>query len=111
MQDNLLLVLVYANLLHEDSRLLATFNVVYNFEVPDFKEYNVVQLENGLFHVPVALDEMLRQVSISTTRGIIYSEIRGTYLHGAIMPIVFAKAELANGDVALKDLLTEKKDE
>jgi hypothetical protein len=38
--------------------------------------------------IPPPLDLMLQDIAISTARGIMYSEFRGTHLHNAILPIV-----------------------
>lgn len=58
------------------------------FEIEDF--VNVIKKnDNDLYHIPDQLEALIRPVAISTVRGIIYSEFRGTYLNNAIMPIVF----------------------
>jgi hypothetical protein len=96
----LILVLVKINLYHLDKRLLANFVVAYTFEITDF-DTHIIQVEGGLYHIPDALDEMFKQVSISTTRGIIYSELRGTYLHSAIMPIAFPSHLVDEGEPSI----------
>lgn len=67
---------------------LASFGVAYYFEINDFEKV-IVKNEENAFIIPQQLDLTIKPAVISTTRGIIYSELRGTYLHNAIMPIVF----------------------
>jgi len=72
----------------ENPESLAEFVIACYFEIEDFE--NVITLnDDGLFNVPVQLDSLIRPVSVSTARGIIYSELRGTYLQNTIMPVVF----------------------
>lgn len=67
---------------------LANFHVACAFEVESFKE--IVALNpNGTYEIPANLELIFRQVSLSTVRGIIFSELSGTYLHNAIMPVIF----------------------
>lgn len=66
----------------------AKFSIGCVFEIEDFETY-IKFNEQGVHEVPEHLELIFRQTSISTVRGIIYSELRGTYLHTAIMPVVF----------------------
>lgn len=67
---------------------LASFIIACFFEVEDFD--NAILLnEQGLHVIPPELDMTIRPVSISTARGIIYSELKGTYLQNSIMPVVY----------------------
>ena len=86
---NLVLTLVYITITEAGKpAILAKLTSNCVFQIENFKDVITLQ-ENGLFHIPNNLDAILRPVAISTTRGILYSEFRGTYLHGAIMPIIF----------------------
>ena len=80
---------VYINIQKNDkSETLASFEVAYVFEIIDFE--NVIKLnENNLYDIPKQLEDTIKPVCISTTRGIIFSELRGTYLHNAILPVVY----------------------
>jgi hypothetical protein len=72
----------------EQTTALAKFTVACIFE---FLELNklVSKNENGQYVVPVELDNLLNPIAVSTTPGFIYSELRGTYLNAAIMPVIF----------------------
>ncbi len=67
---------------------LAEFTVGCFFEIEDFNNA-IIKNEEGVYIIPQSLLGIILPVSISTVRGIIYSELRGTYLQNAIMPVVF----------------------
>lgn len=46
------------------------------------------------FELPQNLVTELNTISISTTRGVMFSQFRGTFLHNAILPVVEAKGFL-----------------
>lgn len=74
----------------DNQESLADFTIACYFEVEDFEK--VITLNNdGLYTVPIQLDSLIRPVAVSTARGIIYSELRGTYLQNTVMPVVFMK--------------------
>ena len=67
---------------------LAKFRIAFLFEIEDFE--NVIKLnDQNIYIVPHHFENIFKPVAISTARGIIYSEFRGTYLQGAIMPVIF----------------------
>lgn len=71
----------------QSEEYLADFSFAYLFEVIDFDKYIKLTSEN-VFHIPEQLVPTMKQVAISTSRGIIFSEVRGTYLHNVMMPII-----------------------
>lgn len=71
----------------DDSSELANIGVSCLFEIDDFEKHISLN-EQGLYIVPPMLETVLRPIAISTARGVMYSELRGTYLNNAIMPIV-----------------------
>lgn len=66
---------------------LANFGVSCFFQIEDFEKYIVLD-SKGLYTIPYYLDDAIRPIAVSTTRGIMFSELRGTYLNGAVLPIV-----------------------
>ena len=66
---------------------LAFFKTICLFEFPEF-DAHFTKREDNNFDIPVDLEIMLKSVSISTARGVVFSELRGTYLHGAILPLI-----------------------
>ena len=71
------------------SQKLAEIKVACLFNIKNFNDVIKRNEESDVYHIPKELELIIRPVAISTTRGIIYSEFRGTYLANAIMPIVF----------------------
>jgi len=71
----------------EQILLLGSLAVSSIFEIANFKE--VIQLNSeGLVIIPESLRNTLNSIAISTTRGVLFSEFRGTFLHGAVLPII-----------------------
>lgn len=71
----------------EDEIELAKIGVSCLFEIEDFEKHILLD-ENGLYTIPSVLETAIRPVSISTVRGVMYSEFKGTYLNNAILPVV-----------------------
>ena len=68
--------------------MVSEFKISNFFEIINFDK--VIKLnKDGLYVVPPNFENIIRPASISTARGIIYSELLGTYLQGVIMPIVY----------------------
>ena len=68
--------------------VLAEFKIAFFFEIIEFDKFISLN-KDGVYHIPIQLDSILKPVCISTARGIIYSELRGTYLQTSIMPVIF----------------------
>lgn len=58
--------------------------IYYVEAVLDFRS----KVKQDLFDLPQDLVSSLNTISISTTRGIMFAQFRGTYLHNAILPIL-----------------------
>lgn len=61
--------------------------IACGFEIENFDEV-IENPTNNFYFIPPDIDAMLRSVSVSTSRGIIFSELSGTYLYTALLPIV-----------------------
>lgn len=86
--NEFVLVFVHAKINNEERTILfGNLSVVYFFHILKFNDFIKLE-ENGTYTIPPFLDALIRPVCISTTRGIIYSEFRGTFLHNAIMPVI-----------------------
>jgi len=66
---------------------LATLSMSCLFSVEDFQKV-IVKNEEGLYVIPPGIEATIRPITISTARGVLYSEFRGTYLNNAVLPIV-----------------------
>lgn len=71
-----------------DSQTFAEFNIDCLFHIIDFEKHIKLN-DKSLFVIPPFLESIMKPVSISTVRGVIYSELRGTYLNNSIMPVIF----------------------
>lgn len=68
--------------------ILAMISVGIGIEIIDFDKVVKMDKDNKAI-IPPQLDAIIKTISISTARGIIFSELRGTYLHHAYLPIIF----------------------
>ncbi len=60
------------------------------YEIAGFDE-KITLLEGDNFNMQEELVEILNSISISTTRGVMFSTFKGTFLHHAVLPIVNPK--------------------
>lgn len=60
------------------SNIFFQVNNIDDFQIPETKEYRI----------PEFFITTLNSISLSTSRGIIFSQFKGTFLHGAILPVV-----------------------
>jgi hypothetical protein len=61
------------------------------FSVANFEDVITMKTEN-LAEINQAFAETLNSISISTTRGVMFSELKGTALHYAFLPIIDIKS-------------------
>ena len=54
----------------------------------NFDDYFTKNEKENKYEVPEELEIVLKSAGISTSRGIIFSELEGTYLQGIILPLV-----------------------
>lgn len=92
---SLVVIFVRVNIKHTPDRktfsedVSASVMIGVSFKIENF-EQDLEKTENGEYGVPKDLENMLKTVSISTMRGVMYSEFRGTPFHKAILPIIFS---------------------
>lgn len=60
------------------------------FKVLNFDDVVTITSE-GLVDIPHQLMDILNSISISTTRGLMFSTFKGTFLHNAFLPIIVPK--------------------
>jgi len=70
-----------------DKEQVAFFKILCAFELPDFDQI-FKKVDENKYDTPVELEILLKSTGLSTMRGIIYSELRGTYLQNAILPLI-----------------------
>jgi len=70
----------------EEANALAKIVTSCNFRIENLDDFT--NTETGKVLLPDPAITTLNAVSISTTRGILFSELRGTHLHGAVLPVM-----------------------
>jgi hypothetical protein len=86
-RENSAAVFTSLTILTEADKKLAFIKTVCVFEIPEFQDI-FKKTDDNVYQMPIDLEIILKNTSLSTTRGIMFSELRGTYLHNAILPIV-----------------------
>lgn len=90
-ENKLIIVVVMVDIIHQDNEMrLASLQAGCIFEISNFADFIVKDTQ--FVNIPDDLMVTLNSVSISTIRGIMFSQFRGTFLHTAILPVVDPKA-------------------
>jgi hypothetical protein len=74
--------------IREDKQMLGHFESALGFEIENFAEAIPFDKDQNVYMVPLQLEVPLRTIAISTTRGLMYAKLQGTYLQKAILPII-----------------------
>lgn len=87
----LVFVIVNVEIKNDDqSLIIGTISVSCVYEIFNFEEAIKIEVD-GRINMPPKLVETLNIISISTTRGVMFSTFRGTFLHNAFLPIIDPK--------------------
>ncbi|MBA4303759.1 MAG: hypothetical protein C0424_05995 [Sphingobacteriaceae bacterium] len=82
---------VHVEIHNEDQTIpLGSLSVSCIFEIANFEQL-LLKGADGVYTLPQELAVTLNSISISTTRGVMFSAFKGTFLHGAVLPIVDPK--------------------
>ncbi len=79
---------IVAIFLEEEQSILANLSVNLVFEIEDLASF-AIEKEVKL---PSDIIIAMNSISISTLRGIMFSTLKGTYLHNAILPVIDPKS-------------------
>lgn len=71
---------------NHEKDIIASFRLVFIFEISDLKNISIETNEGVI--LPEGLLNLLNAVVIGTMRGVIFSELRGTLLDDAILPVL-----------------------
>ena len=74
----------------EEKKDVGSLSVSHIYELANFEEV-VTILDEHNFKLSESVNDILNSISISTTRGVMFSTFKGTFLHNAILPIVNPK--------------------
>jgi len=72
----------------EDPKTLGYFKVGFIYEIENFNSF--VKKKPNTFQFPPDFPVILNSLSLSSVRGIMFSHLKGTFLHGALLPIMNA---------------------
>jgi len=70
-----------------EGKRLAFFRLLTLFEIVNFQEV-VKEVHENLYDIPAQVEILLKSTGLSTIRGVIYSELRGTHLNNAVLPLI-----------------------
>lgn len=71
---------------HKRDILLGRLRTGIGFSINNFPK--IIIENDGKYTVPMEIEINLRMIAISTSRGLLFSHVKGTYLGGAILPLV-----------------------
>ncbi len=85
--DNIFIVVTTISIFSNDKKhLLSKFKTNTVFKVEELAKH--VDTANSKNNMPTDVILDLNELAISTTRGSLFSFLKGTYLHNAILPII-----------------------
>lgn len=85
-ENKLVIVITTIEILHEDKETrLASIKASCVFEIVNFEEFLT---DNTKVSFPNNILVTLNSISISTIRGLMFAEFKGTFLHNAILPVI-----------------------
>lgn len=90
--DNNLIAVVVTIDIRNDQKAdkLGSIMVSCIFEVPELKNYT--DKKSNTPNLPEVFLTTINSISLSTVRGVMFSQFRGTFLHNAILPVVDPKS-------------------
>jgi hypothetical protein len=90
-ENKLLISVIYIDLFNEKRDLkLGTVVTSCVFEIANFSDF--VDTVNNKINFPDDFLVTINAITISTARGVMFSQFRGTYLHNALLPILDPKS-------------------
>lgn len=66
---------------------LANLQVACGFEISSFEEL-IKKDKEGNFLIPHDLNIAVNRIAVATTRGILYAQLRGSYLQNSTLPVL-----------------------
>ena len=90
-ENKLVFVIVEVNVLNEDKQtLLGKIRVSNVFHVVNFDEFKGDKTDSTV-SFPKEIIDVFNSIAISTTRGVMFTSFRGTFLHNAVLPVIDPK--------------------
>ena len=90
--NNFVAVVVSIDIYNDQRRDIKLGSIMVSciFEIPELKDY--IDPKNNAPMLPEEFLITINSISISTVRGVMFSQFRGTFLHSAILPVVDPKS-------------------
>lgn len=109
-KKNLVIVFIQVKIsnIEEPVNLLGEINIAIRFGIENFKE-DFPKDESGKYLIPFEVENLLKSISISTLRGIMFSEFRGTVLHNAILPVILMDSLKPTEGNLVDEIVNEEK--
>jgi hypothetical protein len=86
-EDNLIIVAPTITIIYDtDQEIHGSITVNYFFQVENLGHFK--KPESDKYDLPDDFIATLNSISISTTRGIMFSQFKGTFLHNTVLPVV-----------------------
>jgi len=90
-EKKLVFVIINVNVFHEDKVTnLGSLKTSSNFEITDIDKFCEFSQPDKI-KLPLEIIETLNSISLSTTRGVMFSQFKGTFLHNAVLPVIDPK--------------------
>jgi len=90
-ESKLVFVIVEVNVLNEDKQtLLGNVRVSNIFHVVNFDELRGDKTDKSV-SFPKEIIDTFNSIAISTTRGVMFTCFKGTFLHNAVLPVIDPK--------------------
>lgn len=83
-EKQLIFVVVTIKILMDETLEVGSMKINYIYNLSNF----TTLIKNGKIDIPTEIAQTLNSISISTTRGVLYSELKGTFLHQSILPLI-----------------------
>jgi hypothetical protein len=94
-ENKLVVIVTKVEVLHEDKQTkLASLRASCIFELTNFDDF--INKDSKKVSFPENAIATLNSISISTVRGIMFSQFKGTFLHNAILPLIDTKAMISD---------------
>jgi len=89
MEEELFSVAPFVRILTPEKQIISRLMIACAFRIPGLKKQLANKQDSN--EIPVQIIEIFASISISTLRGVLYSQLKGTFLHDAILPVVDPK--------------------
>ena len=86
-ENKMVLAIIHVDIYSKEKDFkFGSITVNYAFEVKDLEHF--VSKNKDLFDFPEPFITSINSIAISTTRGILFSKLKGTFLHHSFLPII-----------------------